>query len=131
MKRICVLAVTVCVGFLASCSGQRSVPVEATSHAPKAVDRSSPEMTLRTFWSAVRSGDRATALACAKPTRIRQGRHGRDVEKLIEEYRNLDSSEFRYLASQGRCSIRSPTHNMDYDMEKNDAGEWIIVSIHP
>ena len=41
------------------------------------------------------------------------------------------SPDSRFIGSSNRYSVESPTHCMDYDMEKNDRGEWIIVSIHP
>ena len=95
-------------------------------------DRSTPEMTLRTFWWAVQRGDANTALACTDPERVQQGHHGRDVYTLIEEYLTIDASKFRFIGGAGpSCSIESPNHCMDYDMEKNENGEWVIVSIHP
>jgi hypothetical protein len=58
-------------------------------------------------------------------------RHGRDVRRYIDENRTTDPSTFQFIAGGDGCSVRSPAHCMDYDMEKNDKGEWIIVSIHP
>jgi hypothetical protein len=112
--------------------------IVAGCHAPKekaptsVMDRSSPEKSLHTFWSAVNTGNSNAALACTNPERVAAViRHGRDVRRYIDENRATDPSTFRFIASSNRCSVESPTHCMDYDMEKNDKGEWIIVSIHP
>ena len=102
------------------------------NHPTLVVDRSSPEKTLRTFWSAISTGDTNAALACTNPERVATViRHGRDVRRYIDENRTTDPSTFRFIGSSNGCSVQSPSHNMDYDMEKNDKGEWIIVSIHP
>ena len=117
-----------------SCRSKR-VPVSephAVTVAEELPDRSSPEKTLRTFWGAIKAGNTALALSCTSPERIRQGHHGRDVRKLIAEYKAVDTNTFRFIGGAGSsCSIESPNHCMDYDMEKNEKGEWVIISIHP
>jgi hypothetical protein len=95
------------------------------------VDRSSPEATLRAFWTAIKAGDTNAAIALTAPERIAKGHGGRNLLQFIGEHRNTDTSTFRFLSGAGRCSIQSATHNMDYDMEKDEKGEWTIVSIHP
>lgn len=132
MKHILILALTVCVGMFASCTGRPPTPVDAAAPKAKVADLSSPELTLRTFWSAIKTGDTNAALACTIPQRIRQGHHGRDVYKLVSEYKTMETNTFRFIGGAGAsCSIESPNHCMDYDMEKNEKGEWMIISIHP
>lgn len=111
---------------VAGCTAPRENPITSV------IDRSSPEKTLRTFWGAISNGDTNAALACTNPERVATViRHGSDVHRYIAEYRSTDASEFRFIASSNRCSVQSSTHSMDYDMEQNAKGEWIIVSIHP
>lgn len=132
MRLIHSVAVILCAVLLLSCTPQRHPPVLSPSEPLRMSDLSSPELTLRTFWSAIKAGDTNLALRCTSPDRIRKGRHGRDVSKLIVEYRSVETNAFRFIGGAGSsCSIESPNHCMNYNMEKNDKGEWIIVSIHP
>ncbi|MHC5036759.1 MAG: hypothetical protein ACYTHM_05555 [Planctomycetota bacterium] len=128
LVRLCTLGI---LAALAACPCPTPSQEGDSPRAKPLLDRSSPEMTLRSFWSAIRRGDKASALACTDPGRISQGRDGRDVHALIDEYGKLNPAPFRYIASPRRCSIQSPTHNMDYEMEKDAEGRWVIVSIHP
>ena len=93
--------------------------------------QTTPERTLRTFWWAVREGKDGVALARVNRDRIAEGRHGRDIERFINESGRLDTSGFVYVAGKARVSIRSNDHCMDYEMEPTDDGRWVIVSIHP
>ena len=97
-------------------------------NAARKPDLSSPEHTVRTFWTAIKAGDTNMALKCTYPERIATGHGGRNIQQFIDEHRETDTSSFQFLSGG---SIRSPTHCMDYDMEKNTKDEWIIYSIHP
>ena len=111
--------------IVAGCHTSKKEPTLVT-------DRSSPEKTLRVFWNAISTGDTNAALACTNPERVDAViRHGRDVRRYIDKNRTTDPSTFRFVERSNGCSVVSPSHCMDYDMEKNDRGEWIIVSIHP
>jgi hypothetical protein len=70
-------------------------------------------------------------MECTDPERVGRGHGGRDVRQFVSDHRRTDSSTFRFIPGDKRCSVQSPTHCMDYEMEKNEKGEWIIVSIHP
>ena len=94
-------------------------------------DRSTPENTLRTFWWAVKSGKKDAALACVDRARVAKGPHGRSIERFLDECAELDTSDFRFIGRESRASVQAPNHCMDYEMEKDEGGRWVIVSIHP
>ena len=121
--------------FLAACnlasyqvSSGGETPAPTTLNFP---DRSSPETTLRTFWWAIKSGRKEIALACVDRAKVAEGRHGVDIDQFITEQAKTDTSHFEYVGSGPRISIRSPNHNMDYELEQAEDGQWVIVSIHP
>ena len=122
--------------FLAACEAGRSPvsqPTEENALVPGFTppDQSTPEKTLRTFWWAIKKGKENIAQECVDRYKIAEGRHGRKIEEFISEYKDIDTREFRYIATGSRVTIRAPNHNMDYDMEKREDGKWVIVSIHP
>ena len=95
-------------------------------------DQSTPERMLRTFWCAIINGDNEVALACIDRDKVDEGCHDCwNYSRFVSEFSNLDTSDFRFIASETRASIESPHHMMDYDIEKQGDGTWLIVSIHP
>lgn len=94
-------------------------------------DQSTPELTLRTFWWAIKTNQEAIALNCVDQGKVSEGYHGRDTKKFISDFSNLDTADFKFIANETGMSIKSPHHNMDYDMEKGKTGQWVIISIHP
>ncbi len=94
-------------------------------------DQTTPERTLQTFWWAIGEGKDDMALVCVDRERVAEGRHGRDIERFIDESRGLDTNRFVYFSAGSRVTIRSADHCMDYDMDKVDDERWVIVAIHP
>lgn len=94
-------------------------------------DQSSPKNTLRTFWRAAKANDINTALKCVDKNKVESGRDARNVENYINEIAKIKDSDFQYISNDSRVSIRSPFYSMDYDMEQQKNGDWIIISIHP
>lgn len=124
------------IAIFAGCGpGEVSQETEEASHhliqQSSLPDLSTPEKTLRTFWWAIRNGEREMALGCIDGEKTAAGRHGVDADEFISEFSGVDTSDFRYIVGDGRVSIQSRHHNMDYDMERTEDGRWLIVSIHP
>lgn len=94
-------------------------------------DWSSPENTLRTFWRAAKANDINTALKCVDKNKVESGRDARNVENYINEIAKIEDNDFQYISSDSRITIRSPFYSMDYDMEQQKNGDWVIISIHP
>jgi hypothetical protein len=138
MNIILILAMS---GFAVStgCGGSASREAAPKAGEPRsnlvsgfsAPDLSTPEKTLRTFWWAIRNGEKDIALGCVDVEKTAEGRHGTDIDNFISEFSQVDTGDFIFVVGESRVSIRSPHHNMDYDMEKTEDGRWLIVSIHP
>ncbi|NQU08672.1 MAG: hypothetical protein HQ583_08925 [Candidatus Abyssubacteria bacterium] len=138
MTIILILAMS---GFAVStgCGGSASREAATKAGEPRsdlisgfsAPDLSTPEKTLRTFWWAIRNGEKDIALGCVDVEKTAEGRHGTDIGEFISGFSQVDTGDFEFVVGDTRVSIRSPHHNMDYDMEKTEDGRWLIVSIHP
>ncbi len=96
-----------------------------------APDRSTTERTLRTFWWAAQQGDTKTALTCVDQDKVSQGRDGRDIHEHIDIIKDIPFEEFTVVTREQGASVRLLTYFMDYDMEQQEDGSWVIVSIHP
>ena len=140
-RSIAIILILAMSGFAIStgCGGSASREAAPKAGEPKpdpasgfsAPDLSTPEKTLRTFWWGIRNGEKDIALGCVDVEKTAEGRHGTDIDDFISEFSQVDTGDFIFVVDQSRVSIRSPHHNMDYDMEKTEDDRWLIVSIHP
>ena len=101
------------------------------SEAPFIPDCKTSEKCIKTFWHYIKNNNIQQAVACTNPEKVSQGRHGHDVKQFIKDMQTIDCASFAYEVSENFVRISSPTHSMDYELERQPDGTLSIISIHP
>ena len=47
----------------------------------------------------------------------------------LDQFRNIDQSDFVYSEQANYVTISSSIHNMNYEMEQESDGQWIITKM--
>ena len=95
------------------------------------LDQTTPENTVRAFWSAIENNNLDAAAKLVDLKKINQGRYAKNIEQYLLVLKKINSKQLQFNANESRVTVYSDEYNMDYDLEKSAAGQWLIVSIHP
>lgn len=94
-------------------------------------DRTTPENAVRTFWWAMHLRNNDVIKECINEKRLLEEYHGWTLETFLMNYQHLNPKTFKYSTNYNFIRITSPEHNMDYEMEVDEQGLWVIVGMRP
>lgn len=95
------------------------------------LDQSNPESTVRLFLLAVENNNLIAAAKLVDAEKLNQGRYAKDIKLYFQTLTKINAKQLHLKTRENRVSVYSDEYNMDYDLEKSEAGQWLIVSIHP